>query len=173
MILYAVAFPVVHFTVDALGISDEETQNMRTTFVIVLVLVMAAIAILYQRCLDRENRQLEATNRAVTEELQLSQRMEAVGRLAGGIAHDFNNVLQIVRACGDLARRSLGENAPQKKDLEMIGDAVDRAAALTDRLLTVSRRKNNEPEPPPRRSPRPRPSRKPAPHEPHTLRASG
>jgi PAS domain S-box-containing protein len=69
-----------------------------------------------------------------------SQKMEVVGRLAGGIAHDFNNLLTVINATAELAASGLHESDPLRQDLEEIGRAGQRAAALTSQLLTFSRK---------------------------------
>ncbi len=76
--------------------------------------------------------------------LQQSQKMEAVGRLAGGIAHDFNNLMMVVIG---RAHRLLEQLAmhPAKREIELISQAGLRAAALTKKLLTFSRRQVFEP----------------------------
>lgn len=76
--------------------------------------------------------------------LHQAQKMEAVGRLAGGIAHDFNNLMMVVMGH---AHRLLQQFAghPAKPELEMISQAGSRAAALTKKLLTFSRRQVFEP----------------------------
>ena len=76
--------------------------------------------------------------------LHQSQKMEAVGRLAGGIAHDFNNLMMVVIGH---AQRLLQQFAthPARQELEMISQAGMRAAALTKKLLTFSRRQVFEP----------------------------
>lgn len=76
--------------------------------------------------------------------LHQSQKMEAVGRLAGGIAHDFNNLMMVVMGH---AQRLLQQFAahPARPELEMISQAGTRAAALTRKLLTFSRRQVFEP----------------------------
>ncbi len=90
-------------------------------------------------------------SRDITEQKRLeeqflqAQKMEAVGRLAGGIAHDFNNLLTSLK--GYLQLLSLSRDQPEKIDhlLSQMSLAVERAAALTNQLLTFSRRQPEEP----------------------------
>ena len=81
------------------------------------------------------------------EQLQQSQKMEAVGRLAGGIAHDFNNLLTVINGySGMLVRRGKLPEAVLE-DLTEIHKAGQRAAALTQQLLAFSRRQAIAPRP--------------------------
>ncbi len=77
--------------------------------------------------------------RRAEEQLRHSQKMEAVGQLAAGIAHDFNNLLTIIGGHTGLLLARAGEDARQKRALEQIAGASDRAAELTSKLLTFSR----------------------------------
>jgi CheY-like chemotaxis protein len=65
--------------------------------------------------------------------------MEALGQLAGGIAHDFNNVLQAVIGGLSLIQRRSGDAEVVKHLAAMAGDAAQRGAAITGRLLTFAR----------------------------------
>lgn len=76
--------------------------------------------------------------------LHQSQKMEAVGRLAGGIAHDFNNLMMVVMGHAHRLLQQLAAH-PVRPELEMISQAGMRAAALTKKLLTFSRRQVFEP----------------------------
>ncbi|HSA60988.1 MAG TPA: ATP-binding protein, partial [Nitrospiraceae bacterium] len=76
--------------------------------------------------------------------LHQSQKMEAVGRLAGGIAHDFNNLMMVVIGHAQRLLQQLATH-PARQELEMISQAGMRAAALTKKLLTFSRRQVFEP----------------------------
>lgn len=85
-------------------------------------------------------------SRNLEQQLQQSQKLQAIGQLAGGVAHDFNNILTVIVAeAGEL----LSTNSPRSKaDLESIEEirkAGERAAALTRQLLTFSRRQIIEP----------------------------
>jgi signal transduction histidine kinase len=83
----------------------------------------------------------EAEERAKTEEmLRHSQKMEAIGQLTGGIAHDFNNLLTVVIGNLDRALRHTGENEIVERSLRNALSATDRAALLTDQLLTFARK---------------------------------
>jgi signal transduction histidine kinase len=73
-------------------------------------------------------------------QLQQSQKMEAIGRLAGGIAHDFNNLLTVISVQSQFALRGLWEGDPLKEKLKDIEQAAGRAENLTRQLLAFSRR---------------------------------
>jgi two-component system, cell cycle sensor histidine kinase and response regulator CckA len=78
--------------------------------------------------------------KALEEQLLQAQKMEAVGRLAGGVAHDFNNLLMAITGYGELMRGKVFKDDPLYSYLENILKAGDRATALTQQLLTFSRR---------------------------------
>lgn len=86
----------------------------------------------------------EALNQSETH-LRLSQRMEAVGRLAGGIAHDFNNLLSAILGYTGLILHSLDLADPVREDVREIEKAAERAADLTQQLLAFSRRQMLQP----------------------------
>lgn len=83
----------------------------------------------------------EAHERELTEaRLAQAQRMEALGQLAGGIAHDFNNVLQAVVGGLSLIQRRADDAEVVKHLARMTGDAAQRGASITGRLLAFARR---------------------------------
>ena len=79
------------------------------------------------------------------EHLRQSQKMEAVGRLAGGIAHDFNNLLTAIIGYSDLLQDTLAGNQPAVQQVLEIKTAGERAASLTQQLLSFSRRQVLQP----------------------------
>jgi PAS domain S-box-containing protein len=76
-------------------------------------------------------------------QLNQSQRLESLGRLAGGVAHDFNNLLAIILNYAVFARDVLRDDGTYPEalaDVEQIHEAAERAATLTHQLLMFSRR---------------------------------
>jgi PAS domain S-box-containing protein len=78
-------------------------------------------------------------------QLQESQKLESIGRLAGGVAHDFNNLLSVIISYADFAATALRESDPARADVLEIRKAGERAATLTRQLLAFSRRQVLEP----------------------------
>ena len=92
----------------------------------------------------------EADERERTEAiLRQRQKMEAIGQLTGGIAHDFNNMLQGIGGGLELMQRRLAQGRPQDAVpfVAQAQRAVERAAALTHRLLSFARRQALNPGP--------------------------
>ena len=89
----------------------------------------------------------------VEDALRQAQKMEALGQLTGGVAHDFNNLLTVVMGGLEAIGRHLpalpvsSEAVRIERAREMAMQGVQRAAALTHRLLAFSRRQPLDPKP--------------------------
>jgi PAS domain S-box-containing protein len=81
------------------------------------------------------------------EQLRQSQKMEAVGQLTGGLAHDFNNLLAGISGSLELIsmRMKQGKRDDLDRYMHVAQNATRRAAALTHRLLSFSRRQTLAP----------------------------
>ncbi|NCG19148.1 MAG: response regulator [Rhodobacterales bacterium] len=85
-------------------------------------------------------RQEMAEREVVERMLSQSQKMEALGRLSGGIAHDFNNLLSVIGGYAELIVGSADEAGSSTRYAQAVLNSVDRAADLTQQLLTFSKR---------------------------------
>jgi two-component system, cell cycle sensor histidine kinase and response regulator CckA len=77
---------------------------------------------------------------ALENQLRQAQKMEAVGQLAAGVAHDFNNLLTIIQGHASLHIDSGHIPGDVNASLHQVNGAAERAADLTRKLLTFSRR---------------------------------
>ncbi len=86
--------------------------------------------------------------RAMQEQLNQSQKMEAIGQLTGGVAHDFNNLLTVVLGnLETIQRHSQGSDERTKRSIEQAVRGAQRAATLTQQLLAFARRQPLDPKP--------------------------
>lgn len=87
---------------------------------------------------------LENRQKRLESQLRQAQKMESIGTLAGGIAHDFNNILSSVIGYTELTLDDLPEHSTEKKRLESVLKAGNRAKALVGQILTFSRRSEQD-----------------------------
>jgi PAS domain S-box-containing protein len=100
------------------------------------------LAVLYD---ITERKRAEEAQAKLEGQLQQSQKMESVGRLAGGVAHDFNNMLGVILGHTELALEEVGSFHPVYGDLKEIQKAGRRSAELTNRLLAFARKQTVAP----------------------------
>jgi two-component system cell cycle sensor histidine kinase/response regulator CckA len=85
--------------------------------------------------------------RHAQEAVSRSQRLDAVARLAGGIAHQFNNALQVIVGHAERVLTAVPESHPVHASATEIKRSAERAAVLTDRLLSFGQRQVLDPKP--------------------------
>jgi two-component system, cell cycle sensor histidine kinase and response regulator CckA len=79
--------------------------------------------------------------------LALTQKMDALGRLAGGVAHDFNNILTVIVHATEFVTHALPDEDPSQADLREILSVADRGARMVRQLLAFSRQQPRDAKP--------------------------
>ena len=74
------------------------------------------------------------------EQMLQAKKMEAIGTLAGGVAHDLNNILSGIVSYPDLILMDLEGDNPLRSPIQTIRDSGNKAAAIVQDLLTMTRR---------------------------------
>ncbi|MGE0086423.1 MAG: response regulator [Desulfococcaceae bacterium] len=98
-------------------------------------------ALAIQRC------QYEREKESLKQQVQKTQRMEALGTLAGGIAHDFNNILFPILGYSEMMSEDLPEGSSLRDSISQILQGVHRATQLVKQILTFCRQAEQKPEP--------------------------
>ncbi|MET0262699.1 MAG: response regulator, partial [Rariglobus sp.] len=83
----------------------------------------------------------DITQREILEKhLRQTQKIESLGQLAAGVAHEFNNLLTPMLLRLEMLRSDRPGDDDLLTALRSIGDAIDQAAQLNQRILAVGRR---------------------------------
>jgi signal transduction histidine kinase/CheY-like chemotaxis protein len=145
-IAVAFLFPSMHLVFYAAGLLDAESRFAREVLILASLFIFGSLVLAQQYVLERGNRKLQVKLQEVNEQLEQSQKMEAVGRLAGGVAHDFNNLLTAIIGHTRLLLDRLPSEGEDHREVERIDKVSRRAATLTKQLLAFSRRQVLRPE---------------------------
>lgn len=101
---------------------------------------------------DSANVMLENQKTAAAEkekfqqQLQQSQKMDAVSQVVGGVAHDFNNLLGVILGFGEILESKLTNDSKLLEYCRQINVAGLRGAKLTRKLLSLTRQQATEAE---------------------------
>ena len=74
--------------------------------------------------------------------------LAALGRVAADVGHDFRNLLLVITGHACLLKRAGDLTEPLRWSIEEVAKAAERAASLTDRMLSADPRNSSEPRPP-------------------------
>jgi signal transduction histidine kinase/CheY-like chemotaxis protein len=86
-----------------------------------------------------QQKMLESERAALEVKLRQAEKMDALGQLVGGIAHDFNNMLGGIIGAAEMLASYIPNNSKAIIFHKLIMDSANRAADLTQKLLTFSR----------------------------------
>jgi two-component system cell cycle sensor histidine kinase/response regulator CckA len=87
-----------------------------------------------------KQKRAEEERKSLETQLLRAQKMEAIGTLAGGVAHDLNNVLSGIVSYPDLLLMDIPADSPLVDPIKTMKDSGNKAAAIVQDLLTLTRR---------------------------------
>lgn len=123
-----------------LSIYAAPTLQLRLALIgaaLVTAALTAAFVVLFKREYEMYARRLGQQEHAL--------RLEALGRVTGGVAHDFNNLLAVILGNLHLIKKGVRTGARAEALVDTALMAAERGAALTHRLLSISRKQELRP----------------------------
>jgi signal transduction histidine kinase/ActR/RegA family two-component response regulator len=87
-----------------------------------------------------ERKRSQDQQKRLENQLLQAKKMQAIGTLAGGVAHDLNNILSGITSYPELMLMNLPEESSLRAPLKTIQNSGEKAAAIVQDLLTLSRR---------------------------------
>ena len=87
-----------------------------------------------------EKKKAETEQRALQEQLLVSQKMESIGTFAGGTAHNFRNILQAISGNIEYLEMVHGGKAEINEMAKSIHDSVEKGVDLINNLLHFSKK---------------------------------
>ncbi len=92
--------------------------------------------------LAEEKHRLEIANKMIKEtqeQLIQNEKLAAVGKLAAKVAHEVNNPLAIIKTSMHLANKTMPDDDPNKENLHIIEEEINRIARIIKQLLDFAR----------------------------------
>ena len=96
-------------------------------------------AILYEN-----QKEINAELKRAQKQIVQSEKLAALGQMSASLAHEVNNPLGIIKNYILILSESIDDNDPNRRNLKMIKEEVDRIARIVKSLLDFSRPENNK-----------------------------
>lgn len=91
----------------------------------------------------REKLAVEAKLKDTRARLVQSEKMASIGQLAAGVAHEINNPLTGILFYADMKLATLDVDDPEREEVELIVEDVNRCKDIVKNLLAYSRQSNS------------------------------
>ena len=115
---------------------DGETTSWREYYL--YRLSSGEIVAIYDDVTDKKK--AEAEQKALQEQLLVSQKMESIGTFAGGTAHNFRNILQAISGNIEYLEMVYSDKSEIREMAKSIHDSVEKGVDLINNLLHFSKK---------------------------------